>query len=290
MSIVITGATGQLGGLVIQHMLNKNVPASSIVAIARNVEKASALAGLGIEVRQCDYNDPASLVKAFAGASKLLFVPSPDAHDEELRVRQHTHVAEAAKAAKVGHILYYGFAFGEESALPLAKTHVTTENIIRATGIPYTFLRNSLYTDVFVNPQTAGAAVQFGALVANAGDGKLNTASRSDLALAGAVALTDEGHVNKSYNLVSDAAWTFADLAQAISEVSGKPVVYKAVSFEENKAILLQAGLPEPVAVMIAGIYQGVADGETSRTSDDLKRLIGTLTPLQAVVKQALQG
>ena len=260
------------------------------MAVVRNVEKASALAELGIELRLGDYNDQASLEKAFAGASKLLFIPKSGCHDETLRMAQHTNVVNAAKTAQVGHILYYGFAFGEESKLVLAPTHVSTENLIRTTNIPYTFLRNSLYSDVFINPQTIGAALQFGALVTNAGDGRVNTATRSDLALAGAVVLTQEGHENKSYNLVATETWSFGELAQVISELSDKQVVYQSVSFEEQKGILLQAGLPEPVAVLFAGIYQAISEGEISKTSDELKKLIGTLTPLKEIIKQALQG
>ena len=138
MSIVITGATGQLGGLAIQSLVGKKVPANQIVAVVRNVEKASALAELGIELRLGDYNDQASLEKAFAGASKLLFFPSPDAHDETLRMAQHTNVVNAAKTAQVGHILYYGFAFGEESKLVLAPTHVSLRKIsLVPTNIPF---------------------------------------------------------------------------------------------------------------------------------------------------------
>lgn len=290
MSIVITGATGQLGGLVIKHLLDKKVPANQIVAVVRNVEKASALADLGVEVRHGDYNDRASLEKAFAGASKLLFIPSPDAHDETHRILQHANVAKAAKDANARQIIYYGYAFGETSQLPLASTHVITENIIRTTNIPFTFLRNPLYTDVFINPQSVGAAVQFGALVANAGAGGVHTANRYDLALAGAAVLTEDGHENKIYNLASNTTWTFEELAQTIANVTGNPVVYKPVSFDEHKALLVQAGLPEGVAVMISAIYQSVAEGETSKTSDDLINLIGTLTPLEEVVKQSLQG
>ncbi|WP_424769246.1 SDR family oxidoreductase [Paenibacillus sp. sgz302251] len=290
MSIVITGATGQLGGLVVKHLLDRKVPANQIVAVVRNVEKASALAELGVELRQGDYNDRASLEKAFAGASKLLFIPSPDAHDETLRILQHANVAKAAKDAQVGHIAYYGYAFGETSKLPLAATHMLTEGIIRTTGIPYTFLRNPLYTDVFISPQSVGPAVQFGALVANAGSGKVHTAIRHDLALAGAVVLTEDGHENKIYNLAADTTWTFEELAQTIAKVSGKPVAYNAISFDEQKDLLLGAGLPEGVAIMIAAINQSIAEGETAQTSPDLKKLIGTLTPLEEIVKQSLQA
>lgn len=290
MSIVITGATGQLGNLVIKHLLDRKVPANQIVAVARNVEKASALADLGIEVRHGDYNDRESLEKAFAGATKLLFIPSPDAHDETHRILQHTNVAKAAKDARVGSIAYYGYAYGETSQLSLAATHLITENIIRTTNIPFTFLRNPLYTDVFVNAQNVGAAAQFGALVANAGAGEVNTANRNDLAKAGAIVLTEDNHENKTYNLASNKTWNFDELAQTISEVTGKAVVYKAVSFDEQKALLEQAGLPEPVAVMISAINQSVAEGETSKTSDDLKKLIGEITPLKEIVKQSLQA
>ncbi len=126
MAIIITGATGQLGGLAVQHLLDKKVPANQIVAVVRNVEKAAPLAALGIEIRHGDYNDGPSLEKAFAGASKILFVPSPDAHDETLRMAQHINVIQAAKKAGAGHIIYYGFAFGEHSKLPLALTDVVS--------------------------------------------------------------------------------------------------------------------------------------------------------------------
>jgi NAD(P)H dehydrogenase (quinone) len=288
MSIVITGATGQLGGLVIQHLLNKKVPASEIVASVRNVEKASALADLGIEVRYGDYNDGASLEKAFAGASKLLFIPSPDT-DDTLRIVQHANVVKSARDAGVKHIAYTGYAFAEESNIPLAQVHLATEYSIRTTNIPYTFLRNSLYTEVFVNPALR-ASVEHGAVVTNAGSGRLNSVTRSDLALAAATVLIGEGHENKTYNLVSNQTWSFDDLADILSEVSGKKVVHQSVSFEEEKSILVNAGLPESVAVVIAGIYNAISEGETSRTSDDLQKLIGTLTPLKETVKQVFQG
>jgi NAD(P)H dehydrogenase (quinone) len=148
MSIVVTGASGHLGGLAIRYLLERQVPANQIIAVVRQPEKASALAELGVQVRQGDFNDRASLEAAFAGAEKLLFVPSPDAHDETLRLLQHANVAKAAKDAHIQQIAYYGYAFAEQSALPLAQTHLITEGILRSTGIPYTFLRNSLYTEM----------------------------------------------------------------------------------------------------------------------------------------------
>ncbi len=127
-------------------------------------------------------------------------------------------------------------------------------------------------------------------LVTNAGDGRVNTATRSDLALAGAVVLTGKVMKTNHTTLFRDETWTFDDLARIISEASGKKVVYQPVSYEEQKGMLVQAGLPEPVAVLFAGVYKLVSEGETSRTSDDLKNLIGPLTPLKETVKKALQG
>lgn len=287
MSIVVTGATGLLGGLVIENLLKK-VPASQIVASVRNPEKAAPLAARGVEVRRGDYMDPESLKSAFAGATKLLFIPSPDS-DDTLRILQHANVVNAAKAAGVKHIIYPGYAFAETSKIPLAWVHLSTEYAIRTTQIPFTFLRNPLYTDVFVNPGLHAAVAQ-GALVTNTGNGRLNTVTREDLARATAAVLVEEGHENQVYNLVSDQTWSFDDLAGILSEITGKQVVHQAVSFEEAKASFLSAGLPEPVAAMVAGIYGAVAMGETAATSGDLKKLIGEQTPLKESVRQALQG
>ncbi len=252
------------------------------------MEKASSLAGLGIEVRYGDYTKPESLQQAFSGASKLLFISSPDS-DDTLRVVQHANVVKAARDAGVQHIAYTGYAFGEESIVPLAQVHLATEHAIRTTGIPYTFLRNSLYTEVFINPGL-GASVEHGAIVTNTGRGTVNSVTRSDLALAAATVLAGEGHENKTYNLVSNQTWSFDDLAQIVSEVTGKKKSFTSpFPSKKKKNILLNAGLPEPIAVLMAGIYHAVSVGETSKTSDDLVKLIGTLTPLKDTVKQALQ-
>lgn len=287
MSIVVTGATGQLGGWVIKHLLKK-VPANQIVAVARNAEKAAALAELGVAVRHGDYAQPESLLEAFRDAARLLFISSPDA-DDMLRVVQHANVVKAARDAGVPHIAYTGYAFAEQSVIPLAHVHLATEHAIRTANIPYTFLRNPLYTEVFVNPDLAASAGR-GAIVTNTGTGAINSATRSDLALAAATVLTEEGHENKTYNLVSSQTWSYDELARIVSDITGKTVVHQAVSYEEERAMLAEAGLPEPVIALVAGIYQAVAGGETARTADDLRKLIGSETPLRETVKEALNG
>lgn len=287
MKIIVTGATGQFGGLVIKYLLD-NVSPSEIIAVVRDMAKASHLANLGVEVRQGDYNNIESLKGAFSGGHKLLFVSSPEL-DDTLRILQHANVVKAARDAQIRHIAYTSYAFAESSVLPLSNVHASTEYAIRTTNISYTFLRHSLYTDVFVTAELKDS-VKSGVIVNNVGNGKLNTVTRNDLARAASVVLSGEGHENKSYNLVASKLWSYEDLASIVSKVSGKKVVYKAVSFDEYKNMLKSAGLPEAVVMMVAGINKAVSEGETSRTSDELERLIGSTTPLAETVRQILNS
>ncbi len=286
MSIFITGATGRLGGLVIKELLKK-IDAGSVVACVRNPEKAASLKDRGVHVRSADYDRFDSLQAAFAGAEKLLFVSSPDIDDTK-RALQHAAVVLAAKRAGVKHLLYTSFAFAEESRLPIAALHLATEYMIRTTGIPYTFLRNALYTDeAFVTPGL-NAAVAAGEIASNCRRGKINSLSRADLARATAAALTGEGHRNKTYNLVSTRLWDYPKLARVLSEASGKDIVFRPVSEVEEKRLLLSAGLPEGAAEFMASLYERVAEGEAARKSGDFELLAGRPEPLADVVKRAL--
>ncbi|HEY3425298.1 MAG TPA: SDR family oxidoreductase [Negativicutes bacterium] len=287
MKIIVTGATGKLGGLVVKHLLNKT-SADQIVVVARDLKKAASYIDHGIEVRYGDYNDIESLQKAFSGGDKLLLVSS-SATDDTLRILQHTKVIKAAKDAQLKHIAYTGYAFAESSDRPLSYLHASTEYAIRTTNIPYTFLRNCFYTEIFVTEEIK-SAVESGVLANNAGNGKLNTVTRNDLALAAATVLTEEGHENKSYNFTASKLWSFEDLASIISQVSNKNVVYKAVSFDEYKKILINAEVPEPVAMMMAGVYQAVSNGEAAKSSNDLAHFIGNPTPLVETVRQVLNN
>lgn len=286
MSIVITGATGGLGGLIVQHLLEK-VPASEIVVSVRHPEKAAALAEHGIEVRHGDYDDPASLQKAFAGASKLLLISSPSFDDTE-RIRQHATAIEQAKRIGVGQIIYTGFAYAERSSLGLAQVHLATEHALRTTRIPYTVLRNAFYAHIFVNPDLK-KAVERGELVTSTGNGKLNAVPRNDLALAAATVLAEEGHENKVYELTAPQPWSLDDLARVLSEVSGKKVVHRAVSEAEMEAELKKAGVPENFIPFQIIVYRAIANGEFASTTGDLQKLIGSaLTPLRESVRQVL--
>lgn len=286
MTIAITGATGQLGNFVIKHLLKK-IPANQIVAVVRNTEKAASLLSLGVEIRYGNYMDPASLVKAFSGISKLLLISSPDAFDETLRMVQHANVIRAAKNAGVGHICYTGTAFAEEATFGPALLHLATEYAIRASRLNYTFLRDTLYTELFIGPDLV-KSIDSGIIVTNTANCKINSVTRNDLALAHATVLTQTGHENKTYNLVSNQPWTFDELAQILSDLAHKKVVHKSGSFDEAKDYLIKSGFTEPRATGRASIYNQVATGEWAKKSDDLRMLIGKETPLKETVKQVL--
>ncbi|UFJ41042.1 SDR family oxidoreductase [Brevibacillus humidisoli] len=290
MSIVVTGATGQLGSLVVHHLLKKDVPAGEIAVVARRPEKASALAALGVEVRYGDYDDAASLKKAFAGASKLLLISAPSP-DNTLRIRQHATAVEAARDAGAGYIVYTGLAFAEKLQTGLEHVHLATEYALRTTGIPFTVLRNGFYTDLFVDKEALQAIIERGEIVTSAENGRLNTATRNDLALAAANVLTSEGHENKFYELASPSPWTFDDLAAALSEVSGKTVVHRSVSAEQAVQEMIRAGVPEGAAsFMVHVVYHAVSEGQFGYASQDLQNLIGeAITPLQEAVRHTLQ-
>ncbi|WP_407268571.1 SDR family oxidoreductase [Radiobacillus sp. PE A8.2] len=285
MSIIITGATGQLGGLIINNLLeNEKIPAQDIVAVARNTDKAKQqYADLGIEIRYGDYDNPESLPEAFAGASKLLFISSSSFDDTE-RIVQHANVVKAGRDAGVKHIAYTSYAFAEESQIPLALLHLNTEYAIRVSGTPYTFIRNSLYSEVFINKDLA-ASIENGAIVTNAGAGRINTVNRADLAKGTAAILASEGHENKTYNFVSSTTWSFDELAEVVTKVTGKNVKHTVVSYEEQVKLLTSIGLPEGVAAFSASTYQAISEGETAKTSNDLKNLIGEESSLTDMVK-----
>ncbi|OCT15826.1 NAD(P)-dependent oxidoreductase [Paenibacillus pectinilyticus] len=271
--IVVTGATGELGKLVVQHLLQR-VPASEIAVSVRNVEKASAFADLGIEVRYGDFENPASMEQAFAGASKLLLISSPE--DESIsRVRKHVSAIESAKKAGVPHIVYTSFAFADVDAFaPLANVHLATEFALKTSGIPATVLRNTWYQELYINPNLQGY-IDSGLIINSAGAGKINTATRDDLALATATVLVEDGHEDRVYELASSEAWSYDELADILSQVSGKKVAYQSVSDADSLKGMLGAGLPEGLVQFLVAIDSKMAAGTEGHTSKDLETLIG---------------
>jgi NAD(P)H dehydrogenase (quinone) len=283
--IAITGATGQLGRLVIQN-LQKTVPASQIVAAVRSPEKAADLAALGVQVRQADYSQPATLEAAFRGVDKLLLISSSEVGQ---RAPQHAAVIAAAQKAGVKLLAYTSILRADSSPLGLAAEHKETEAMLRASGLPHVLLRNGWYTEN--HTASVGAAVQHGAVIGSGKDGRIASAARADYAAAAAAVLTQEGQAGRVYELAGDTAYTLTELAAEIAQQSGKPVVYNDLPEAGYRAALVQVGLPEGFAALLADSDVGASKGGLFDDSHQLSQLIGRpTTPLAAVVKAALAG
>ena len=281
--IVVTGATGQLGQLVIKALLKK-VPASGIIAAVRNVEKAKDIAALGVQVRQADYSLPASWDIALKGADKVLLISSNEIGQ---RAKQHKTVIDAAKRAGVKLLAYTSVLRAETSVLGLADEHKETENYLRASGVPFTFLRNGWYTENYA----AGipTALSLGAVYGCAGDGRISAATRADYAEAAAAVLTADNQAGKTYELAGDSAFTLREFAAEVARQSGKAIGYVNLSEAEYKKALLGAGLPEVFAELLANSDTGVSKGALFDEGHQLSKLIGrATTPLATAVKAAV--
>ena len=283
--IVVTGATGQLGHLVVKALLKK-VPASGIVAAARNVEKAKDLAALGVQVRHADYNQPVSWDTALKGADKVLLISSSEIGQ---RARQHRSVIDAARRAGVKLLAYTSVLHADTSVLGLAAEHRETEGYIRASGIPFALLRHGWYTENY----TAGipGALAHGAVYGCAGNGRISSAARADYAEADVAVLTAGNQAGKVYELAGDSAYTLTELAAEISRQSGKEIGYVNLPESEYKNVLAKAGLPEAVAALLSDSDMGVSKGALFDDSHQMSKLIGRpTTPLVQSVAAAMPG
>jgi NAD(P)H dehydrogenase (quinone) len=284
MSIVITGATGHLGRLVVESLLSRGVPAEEIIATGRRTEALADLAERGVVVRRADFDDEASLREAFAGAEKLLLVSGSEVGQ---RARQHGNAISAAKAAGVQFIAYTSILRADSSTLLLAAEHLATEQLLAQAGVPHALLRNGWYIEnytgqlpVYLEHGIAGAA----------GTGKVSAATRADFAEAAAAVLTGDGHEGAVYELGGEP-FTMAELAEVVSAASGRTVTYTDLPLEQYQAVLVGAGLPEPVAAVFADGDRGVADGELFVEASDLDTLIGRApTTLTDAVAANLRG
>jgi NAD(P)H dehydrogenase (quinone) len=268
MSIVVTGATGHLGRLAVEALVQRGVPGADVVATGRRTETLADLADRGVVVRAAHYDDEASLEEAFAGADRLLLVSGSEVGQ---RVRQHGNAIAAARAAGVGFIAYTSIAHADTSTLLLAEEHRATEQLLAEAGVPHALLRNSWYTEnytaqlpVYLEHGIAGAA----------GDGAVSAATRADYAAAAAAVVATDGHAGAVYEL-GGAPFTMAELAQVVSAATGRTVTYTDLPVEQYQRVLVAAGLPEPAAAVFADGDRGVAAGELLVEGDDLARLLG---------------
>jgi NAD(P)H dehydrogenase (quinone) len=285
MGIVVTGATGQLGRLVIDELLTK-VPADHIAAVVRDRAKAAPLAERGVEIREADYSRPKTLAGAFRADEVVLLISSSEIGQ---RLAQHTAVIDAAKAASVARLAYTGVLGGPAADFALADEHKATEQAILDSGLTYTFLRNGWYNENY----TAQIPVQLQhGIVGSAGEGRVSSAARADYAAAAAAVLTTESHEDQAYELSGDQAWTLAEYAAELSRQSGKETVYTDLPAEAYRAILVDAGVPEPLAEILVDVdTSAVRRGLLQGGSGDLSRLIGRpTTPIADSIATALKA
>ncbi|QLO87471.1 SDR family oxidoreductase [Enterobacter sp. RHBSTW-00975] len=281
--IAITGATGQLGQLVIEQLLN-TVPANQIVAIVRNPAKAEALSQQGITVRQGDYADESTMTSALKGIDKLLLISSSEVGQ---RATQHQNVINAAKAAGVKFIAYTSLLHADKSPLGLHVEHVATEKALAESGIPYALLRNGWYTENYL--ASAPPALEHGVFIGAAGEGKIASATRADYAAAAAKVISGDGHAGNVYELAGDHAWTLSELAAELSKQSGKNVANQNMSEADFAAALKGVGLPAGLADMLADSDVGASKGGLFDDSHTLSKLIGRpTTPLSESIKAIL--
>ena len=280
MKIGVTGATGQLGRLVIESLKSK-VSAETIVALVRNPEKAL---DLGVEARTFDYTKAETLAASLQGVDKLLLISGNELGQ---RLPQHVAVIEAAKQAGVKHIFYTSILHADSSPLSLAVEHAATEKAIQESGLTYTILRNGWYTENYTG--SVKGAIGAGAFIGNAGDGKIASAARVDYAEAAAVVLVGAGHEGKTYELAGDEAYTLTELAAEISKQSGKTIPYSNLTEAAYASILKGFGLPDALAEMLADSDTGASKGGLFDDSKVLSKLIGRpTTALARVVADAL--
>ncbi len=282
-TLFVTGATGALGRLVVEALL-ETVPASSILAGVRDLDKhenaAAALRARGVESRVADYTRPETLERAFRGVDRLLLISSSENGKRKV---QHRNVIDAARGAGVKLIAYTSILHADSTPLMLAEEHRDTEAALRESGVPFVLLRNGWYTEVYT--WRLPAALARGVLAGAAGDGRISSAARADYARAAATVLTGDDHAGHIYELAGDASFTLSDLAAVVREASGKPMAYQDMSPEAFRAAAMQAGLPETIATIVSDTDAGVAKGALFEDGGALRRLIGRpTTPFQQTI------
>jgi len=281
----ITGASGQLGRLVFEELVTY-VEAEKLVAVVRNPAKVADLAQSGVEVRAADYNDLPALTKAFAGVEKLLLISSSEVGQ---RVAQHRQVIEAAKQAGVKLIAYTSLLHATDSPLALAAEHIVTEQLLAESGIPFVLLRNGWYTENYL--ASLPPALEHGVFIGSAGEGKISASPRADYAAAAARVLTLDNQAGKVYELAGDEAWTLSELAAEVAQQTATALRYQNLSEADFQAALLNAGLPEGLAGVLADSDTGASKGGLFDDKRQLSQLIGRPTvPLSVSVKQALSA
>lgn len=280
---LITGASGHLGHKVIEKLITKVAP-NQVVATVRDPERASDLTKMGVIVRRMDYNKPETLKDAFAGVTRVLLISS---NELGRRFEQHKRVVDAAKSMHVERLAYTSILHADTSKMVLAEEHRLTEAYIKASGVPYSMLRNGWYVEN--HSENLKSALEHGAVVGSVGQGKIAAASRADYAEAAVAVLTGDSHRNKIYELSGDTAFTLTELAAEISRHSKTKIIYTDMPKDTYQNMLLGFGLPKSVAEMLADSDAWAAKGALGQAGNDLHTLIGhATTPWQDVIRRAV--
>lgn len=265
----VTGASGQFGHRVVETLLDRGVPPEEIVAVARTPEKAADLSAREVDVRQADYSDPPTLDPALEGVRRLLLVSG---NEVGYRVAEHTSVIDAASRAGVERILYTSMLNADTTLNPIAPEHKETEAVIRASGLPYTMLRNGWYIENYT-----GQLQQYldsGEITGAAGAGRISAAFRNDYADAAATALMHDEEGNLVYEL-GGRSFTFDEFAHTLTLATGVPVVYRDFPAADYEEALQMAGVRPEKAGYLTAVDESIARGELETDSDDLARLLG---------------
>ncbi len=273
-TLLVTGASGHLGRLVLRHLLEtEQVPANQIIATTRNPQSLQEFADLGVNIRQADFDDSASLEQAFAGADRLLLISTDALDTPGKRLSQHKTAIAAAEKAGVKHILYTSLPKPDTSAILFAPEHFGTEQAIAATSLSWTLLRNNWYTEnVYFGLPSALASGQW---YSAAGEGAISYISREDAARAAAAALASDETENRAYTLTGSEAVTLPVVVKAISETIKKDIQVVDVPVDTLTQGMISAGLPEPVAQVLASFDVATQKGDLGEITNDFKNLTG---------------
>jgi NAD(P)H dehydrogenase (quinone) len=281
-TIAVTAATGQLGRLVVDALIDRGVAPGSIVAAVRTPSKASDLADRGVDVREADYTRPDTLAAALRGVDRVLLISSSEVGQRDA---QHANVIAAAEDAQVSLLAYTSILNADTTTMQLAAEHQATEARLRDSDLDVVLLRNGWYTENYTDQ--LATTLEHG-LVGSAGDGRVAPATRRDFAEAAAEVLAGDGHAGRAYELAGDAGLTMDELAALIADATGQDVQYADLPVDAYAEILAGAGLPAPINGIIADSSAAIGRGELTTDSGDLARLIGRpTTPVVETVRAA---
>lgn len=289
-TIAVTGSTGNLGGLVIDHLLEGGLPADEVIPLVRAASKGERFTARGMSPRLASYDDPDGFARAIEGVDRLVLI-SPPSLDNAVRLHQLHGAVMAAHSGHLTQLAFVSFSDAEQRPFGLEDVDLAIEHSIRAASIPFTFLRNSVYLEELAAELTVAA--KSGELLSATGNHALNWAPRVSQAAAIAAAVTQDGHIGSTYDLVSPEPYTYDDVAALLSEAVGRQITHRLATPAEVDSALVEAGInPEHAHSVANDFHLAIASGTCRTTGNDIERLSGhsgavTADDIAALVKDA---